>query len=482
MRRFKKLGQFVISLCLCLSIFSIEVGAMTQADLDEVTKSEANDTRGIDDFKWSETKEQLFVGKRGSELLDSSLVKSDKYYYLSSYINQLIFECVQSAVDNSDKGSLCLTSTAKNRGYKYILAYNNTYKAVKDGSVDFIGCNSISNALDNSTPVVSDYLYIDLNFPKSKDWATYKNDLNNCYILVFDSSDNPMYKIPYTKIGDYTAEFESSSEKTEEQLKNEGLVDISVKVSDAINDSKGRIIGHKVKFAWDLKYTLGSGAQDIVTAIGVSGVSDYVLSDGSYTSTKGECIFDVTGLNGNHEYTIYTAGGLKFTGKFKFKDIYVYEDDGSNDFDGTKPTVNISGIPSSAENGTTFDITMTSDVDAILTFNGRNNGGYGKSATFTISENGKYNYSAVSKFGVATEGYIEVNCFSAKKEYVEGDRDTRWTGDSETISSLAQTGIYHWYIFVIAGVLIIAGIFVLLNSKYHFIKKIGGAMNGKKDK
>lgn len=92
------------------------------------------------------------------------------------------------------------------------------------------------------------------------------------------------------------------------------------------------------------------------------------------------------------------------------------------------PVVTFSAIPESTDSE--FELVMYSDIDALLTFNGKNNGKHGKSDSFKVNSNGEYSYSAVTADGRETSGVLPVGCFTGDGVALPSDsgRDSVWTG------------------------------------------------------
>lgn len=95
------------------------------------------------------------------------------------------------------------------------------------------------------------------------------------------------------------------------------------------------------------------------------------------------------------------------------------------------PIVTFSEIPESTDRE--FELVMYSDIDALLTFNGKNNGKHGQSDSFVVNSNGDYSYSAVTADGQETTGVLSIGCFIGDGVALpsDSDRDNVWKGTGQ---------------------------------------------------
>lgn len=95
------------------------------------------------------------------------------------------------------------------------------------------------------------------------------------------------------------------------------------------------------------------------------------------------------------------------------------------------PVVTFSDIPESTDKE--FELVMHSDIEALLTFNGKNNGKHGQSDSFMVNSNGDYSYSAVTADGQETTGVLSIGCFTGDGVALpsDSDRDNVWKGTGQ---------------------------------------------------
>ena len=121
------------------------------------------------------------------------------------------------------------------------------------------------------------------------------------------------------------------------------------------------------------------------------------------------------------------------------------------------PTLKLSDIPS--KKCESFELTISSDIDSQISFNGSGNDKYSKKATFTVDSNGVFYYSASTADGGYTEGSVKVSCIkdnaSSNEKWVPDD----WNGEgSDTANpNIVQTGIFgNMKIFRYVGIFLVS--------------------------
>lgn len=170
----------------------------------------------------------------------------------------------------------------------------------------------------------------------------------------------------------------------------------------------------------------------------------------------------------NMEYTAYieTDMGSKYSTKFvvDFVDDLQFEPSSLSD---AKPVVEFEGIPTDGSKlSEPLQLTMkTLNVPSRMYINGSEiSTMYCNSCEVTITENGRYSYSAVTELGVVTDGFITIDC-------MESDVSMSSFGLNKVDSSLVQTGFDVTrspvvYIFVAVAVILIGtGAVVVYKSK-----------------
>ena len=108
---------------------------------------------------------------------------------------------------------------------------------------------------------------------------------------------------------------------------------------------------------------------------------------------------------------------------------------------GQTPVVTFSEIPESTDRE--FELVMYSDIDALLTFNGKNKGKHGQSDSFMVNSNGDYSYSAVTADGQETTGVLSVGCFTGDGVALpsDSDRDNVWKGTGQEAVGAEGQGV-----------------------------------------
>lgn len=117
-----------------------------------------------------------------------------------------------------------------------------------------------------------------------------------------------------------------------------------------------------------------------------------------------------------------------------------------------KPKVTFSSLKKGILDGTPTTITMYSDVDAILMFNGEASPTACKEYTFTIRHNGAYNYVAQVVDGGETPGVFTVDCFVEDKNAIDFG-----TYNQSGTTFLPQTGGMSTLAVTLSGVFLMIG-------------------------
>lgn len=262
----------------------------------------------------------------------------------------------------------------------------------------------------------------------------------------------------------------SDNSSNQEMNKKEGKVKVTVDTKKLDKDMGA--INNKVTVSWDIK-------NDRAYEFDIEGTS-YMVDIGS--SAKGKKTITISLSNGTYKYALKTNSGQDFTGSFKIKNQYI-KNKGVSAKKMKKgyepaPKLTLSKIPKTKYLGDSFDLTITSDRKAMITFNGQASKGYVKKTKYSITSNGTYPYSAINESGEETTGTIKVNCF---KNY-SYDRNGFWSGNtvggkgSNVVQKLVQTGIYDMRMLVVAAFLGISGVVTL---GYRFYKRRKGGSNAK---
>lgn len=308
-----------------------------------------------------------------------------------------------SGVFTNNKVNDCCNISGKvvtDTAYKYVIKTDSTY--ISNGAE---GTN-LDSVLENTSPYSKgDYIYICSTEP-----SIDKNKL-----LVYTDSDELKYEIKFSELYKYCNNTDTSH-------------NVSVVLKAPIKESKG----------YDKEYTVGNtftfNSKDIAVVYITTGKrlgtfdedgdgeldyeydSFYSFSNNSHEASS----FDVDFIspNGEYDYEVEMSDGFVVTGKVTQSGVVPESErhqnlDELNDIFGTvpdpkNPTLKLSDIPS--KKCESFELTISSDIDAQINFNGIGGEEYLKSAKFIVDSNGIYNYSATTADGGYTEGTIKIDC------------------------------------------------------------------------
>ena len=115
-------------------------------------------------------------------------------------------------------------------------------------------------------------------------------------------------------------------------------------------------------------------------------------------------------------------------------------------------SVSFSELPSGILKGTPTSITMYSDVEAVLLFNGESSVDLTKEHSFTVTHNGAYSWTAVTADGVETSGTFNVDCFVDEASAI----DLGSYGDGGS-TFLPQTGGMSTLVVTLSGIFLMIG-------------------------
>lgn len=260
--------------------------------------------------------------------------------------------------------------------------------------------------------------------------------------------------ISLDKIGTIIEEFKN-------EPKSDGSVEVTVKSLEKFNN--------KIKLSWKLKddYAMSFEILD----------SNYNISLDEKASGKEEINAELQ--DGVYKYVFTTTSGRQYKGQFRISNKYK-EDNFRKDgvsaktakFSGA-PKLVVSGIPKSKMVGETFSLKIASNMDALITFNGRNSGSYGRSAKFPVTSNGEFIYTAVNRDGEKTTGKVKIKCFSRTKNGLS--RGNYWSSEMKSddvsklgVKRLVQTGMYDLRLTLLA---VFLGVFGVGTLGYRFFAK-----------
>lgn len=159
----------------------------------------------------------------------------------------------------------------------------------------------------------------------------------------------------------------------------------------------------------------------------------------------GQAEFTLDGLrNQTYSYTIVTEKGNKYKGKLKVDFVKEKEDPAMSDApDNVLPNVEISGYPSgTVMTGTPVQMTFRMpEVDCVVNLNGKTlgDGSYGRSFTFTVTQNGDYPYTVITKYGKMRQGVLQIFFFNDVNDVNDSSDSTTGSTDDATITPAAPS-------------------------------------------
>lgn len=209
--------------------------------------------------------------------------------------------------------------------------------------------------------------------------------------------------------------------------------------------------------------------------------ADYLDEDSDTAMTTGKTSAITLKKNGTYVVTLQTNVG-EYKKEFTVSNIAEekHKLDTKTAKVGKAPSVTFSKLPKSTDRGTTLKVTMYISKKSKVSFNGDSTSKYVTKKTFEITDNGNYDYTAVSKDGGTKSGVLKVRCFkdaTAKELSMDnyfGDENNQ----SNTSTTLPQTGKSGIGIIVGGIISIVVGICIIFRKK--LITMFGGVINAKK--
>lgn len=338
---------------------------------------------------------------------------------------------------------------------KYVIEYDgNYYPAIShtyDGEVDKVTVyefdtekTTSKEALEKAVKVEKgNYIKLSYKIFEAKDSKELNQKLENSKLHIYDENK----EVKKYALND----FENKGVDFNDLFKDE--------------DTKGKVVvkaeENHVTVNWEL------GKDNYPDYFKIEGT---LVDKGLQGKSTDSYEFDFEGESGEYNYYFVDTNGNSYEGKV----FLSVEDkgDGTSPITSTKkPKVRIIGIPDSIEEGSTFELTIKTDIDSYIEFNGQVTG-LTSSASFTIKENGVYKYSVESEAGKMVEGEKSITCFVKRKGNDIGkdpwDGDDK--GDNEDPApkpTPAPTGVYEKEstfnpLYPIAIVLIIGVVAIIL--------------------
>lgn len=366
---------------------------------------------------------------------------------------------------------------------------NGSYKFIVKKDDGYMGTNMSETVSDISTALNNTYVekkgsevtfYL---FTKDYTPKEYQSMLKSAKILVYDSNDN--------KVGEFALlDYKNYIQFTDSSV-------LKVKLDSYTGDDE-------VKTGVDLtaSWSLDKGEEPLEIALSRDDIGlyqNYDISSKKVTD-KVTMHFDLR-YNGKYAITLLTnkssyAKVLNFT---KLSDnTYVVDDtekrvvdDEDIKVDTSNIKITTSSLPKSLEEGQSFTLTVSTNVDTSIDMDGRVDSTYQKNHKFNITENGTYVINAYSEAGKSAKKKIKVNCFkpvTVESNAISVSRAGYWNGDVNNLNNgekLAQTGMNNYTILIVAIILLLIGsgavIVVLVKNKKDKVKVVASKVNISKD-
>ena len=347
------------------------------------------------------------------------------------------------------------TCTSDNK-YKFLVEYKGKYyyqgESVTEGVSD-----SLETALGDAKLLSKgNKVSFVTNLDEYDNEEDFRASLENYKVLVYDEEDNLKYTIKQSELQKYASNTNMGH-------------DLTITCTGSITNSTGKIVGKNYKL---------SGC--IVNELKIIGNGDSYEYENGGTSADYE--FGFLGKNGDYTYEATLCDGYVTKGSFNQSGVFEGQDlDAVNSAMGTvadpkNPTLTFSNIPK--KKCESFELTISSDIDAQINFNGQGSEKYSKKAKFTVDSNGTFFYSASTADGGYTEGSVKVSCIkdnaSSNEKWVPDD----WNGEgSDTANpNIVQTGIFGSMKFLryIGLALVLLGCGILVAKKKGISFKKGG--------
>lgn len=250
----------------------------------------------------------------------------------------------------------------------------------------------------------------------------------------------------------------------------------SVKSTEILKDNEGVVEGCRVSMSYNFK-----NENEYPVAIIPEDAKLISLNSKEYS---GSFSFDyLTEDNGTYELTILTNMSNEYDVEFNIDKLETIEEPTEEivKVDEKVPNISVEGnLEEKVVEGTDVTITIVSDIEVSMNFNGSDLG-KGTKFTTTVDKNDEYHYTATTLSGVLSEGSYVVDCFEKAADITELVDDEivaklvevgEDTGDKDELDGIAQTGIESTSLIGVSILLLIVGVVVIVvarkrGSKYE---------------
>lgn len=259
------------------------------------------------------------------------------------------------------------------------------------------------------------------------------------------------------KTGDYVGSFQMINKDCEDTY-DASVAQLSGKITPSVTYNKDKTKA-TLSFDFNVEYPASMGGAQFLH------FDMYSADKTDYFFTSTDALPYVKGVSGKASGTVKdvpvnksgdlllkvntTQGSLEIP--FSVDKLNEPKDEGVTG-EAVKPKVTFSSLKKGILDGTPTTITMYSDVDAILMFNGESSPTACKEYTFTVRHNGAYNYVAQVVDGGETPGVFTVDCFVEDKNAIDFG-----TYNQSGTTFLPQTGGMSTLAVTLSGVFLMIG-------------------------
>ena len=259
------------------------------------------------------------------------------------------------------------------------------------------------------------------------------------------------------KTGDYVGSFQMINKDCEATY-DASICQLTGKITPSVTYNKDKTKA-TLSFDFNVKYPESMGGAKFLH------FDLYTADKSDYFFTSTDALPYVKGVSGKASGTVKdvpvnksgdlllkvntTQGSLEIP--FSVDKLNEPKDEGVTG-EAVKPKVTFSSLKKGILDGTPTTITMYSDVDAILMFNGESSPTACKEYTFTVRHNGAYNYVAQVVDGGETPGVFTVDCFVEDKNAIDFG-----TYNQSGTTFLPQTGGMSTLAVTLSGVFLMIG-------------------------
>lgn len=305
-----------------------------------------------------------------------------------------------------------------------------------------------------------------------------KNPVSDHMISMSMFMMNPQSYVVFNgTTGDYIGRFQQDSKDDSEEIYDESVLQLTgdANINVSYNDDKSQA---NLTFDFNVSYPETMGGA-VFKHFDIYDSKD--MSKAIFTSTQSvPYVSEVIGkAKGTVKNVPLTQGGnlvlrLNTTqGSLDFAFAVEELNEPTDESKGVAPNITFSKLDSNILDGTPTTITMYSDVEATLVFNGEASPSGVKEYSFTVRHNGDYNYSAVATDGgKETSGTHHIDSFVDEGAYNLGNYNTGGTTFLPQTGGMSTLAIVLSGIFMMVGGIVIAKKDALLTMIHNHGRKV----------